>query len=323
MSLISELISSINQQKAGVPLPDGEKRFPNCLLESYGKKILAIPSRLFYMTDEAISGYHEQRKSSNLASEGLLLENSFILNNIKSRDQRVHLVDVGGGDGLRALNIVGNLLIQGTSVRYTCIDGSPNMIEMNRNNFLQTGITWAGKCIRFENFRGTKLDRSPNELQVVLFLGNNYGNFSVDDVADLLSHPNLNSDDLVIIGTDTPRSSIDGDFIINEFEKYSDDRMRMAVLKKLGLRRDELLDLYQYNSSKYQIEVYSLVKSSPSDIAFELNVEKGDIFLANVARRPPVEVLREELSPYFEVDILHDRDVDATLSLAICSPLGS
>ncbi|MEZ5704644.1 MAG: L-histidine N(alpha)-methyltransferase [Burkholderiaceae bacterium] len=210
-------------------------------------------------------------------SEGILLKGSSVLKSIASCRQAVHLIDVGGGDGLRALNIAENLIRQGTPVRYTCIDGSPSMLEMNRNNFFSTGISWSERCIRFEEFRDTDLDRRPSEVQLVLFLGNNYGNFSVEDVAEILSHPDLTSNDLVIIGTDTYRSSIDGDFVMNEFEKYSDDRMRMAVLSKLGLRRDELLDLYQYDRTRCQIEVYSLIKSTPANVAAGLNIEKGDI----------------------------------------------
>ena len=109
----------------------------------------------------------------------------------------------------------------------------------------------------------------------------------------------------MIIGTDIPADSDDGAFVLEEFLKYSDDRMRMNVLRELGLERQDIVDFIQYNDDRHQIEVYSVVKHDVRSKSLGFDFSQSDIILSNVARRPPIDVLRAELEEFFRVMIIN------------------
>ena len=116
----------------------------NVVSRKWGLSVLAIPSRLFYAFERAVDGYHHQRESSDLSAEAKLLENSEFANQIGQYGKPVHLIDIGGGDGLRAKCIAQYLQQSGLRVSYTCYDGSDVMMQKNRETFQPLGMNWNG-----------------------------------------------------------------------------------------------------------------------------------------------------------------------------------
>lgn len=314
-----QLFEALVRQRAGNNLLNGERRFPTSHFEDMGLPVLAIPSRLFYAFHASVEGYHGQREISNLFAEAKLLESNDFADRLQNGDHLIHIVDIGGGDGVRAKNIATYLLNSGRGVSYTCYDGSEVMLEKNQKTFEDVNILWHGLSGSFEDFNTNSDILNSNEQNIFLFLGNNYGNYTPLDIFEMFSHRYRGRNDLLIIGTDTPNDDCDGAFMLSEFMKYSDDRMRMGVFHQLGLQRTDLLDLFQYNKDRHQIEVYSIVKHDVKCEEHDFEFYNREIFLSNIARRPPITILEKELSEFFDVEVFKNADIDNTLALAICA----
>lgn len=314
----AELISALSRQQSGQLLENNERRFPRSGLEDLGVRVLAIPSRLFYAFEDAVDGYHVQRSVSDLTAEAKLLQESAFYDRISSDVRQVNLIDIGGGDGIRAKEVAKTLLDRGFSVNYICYDGSDVMIAKNKVTFIDVSTSWQGILGRFEDFTAAHdvLDRA-SDLNIFLFLGNNYGNYAPSDIHEMFTHTRAKRcRDILVIGTDAPHDASDGSFVLNEFLKYSDDQMRMGVFSEIGFNRRQISDLIQYNPNRHQVEIYVTVTSPLRDGLGGLSFERGDVFLANIARRPPVNVLKNELSDHFHVEVF--KGSNNSLALAIC-----
>ena len=315
---VRELTHLLELQRNGQPLPMDERRFPTSMLEDMRVPVLAIPSRLFYAFEEGIEGFHEQREQSNLHAEARLFATHILPKISDGSSQVLHFVDVGAGDGGRGRAITDAAKERGFSVRYTCYDGSSLMIGRNESTFSDCHVRWSAVKGRFEDFRNASILLKEDEINILLFLGNNYGNYDPEDIAEMLLHKQMRPRDLLLIGTDIPNDDHDGMFVLREFLKYSNDRMRMGVFRQLGLDREALRDFVQYNPDRHQVEVYCVVAQVPVHLSPTLDVRIGDVFLANVARRPTAAMLSAELSRHFVVEVFKNRDADPLLALAVC-----
>lgn len=316
------LVDSINFQISSGGLKNGEIRFPKSMFEDLGKRVVVIPSRLFYSFSSAVDGYHKQRERSDLSAESFLISDN--LNSIvdTQRFSSVHLIDIGGGDGVRGLRIAQSLRAQDLAVRYTNYDGSTIMLDKSKTLFEKNEISWNGVRGRFEDFKLNPIEETENELKLFLFLGNNYGNYASEDVISMFKHEQMRSEDALVIGIDTPCQETLDEFYLREIEKYHDDKMRMGLFSQLGFKRENLIDIIQVNREREQVEVYSLVSKKSS--LSELKIEGNDLFLANIARRPSLDNLKKELSEVFTVVILKNANsVEKQLTLAVCKLKGT
>ncbi len=315
--LCSTLIQALNFLKQKQSLQEGEIRFPACLLEKNATSVIPIPSRLFYSFAESVDGYHNQRKKSNLEVESLLLRDFISSKNKHLRNKHLHIIDVGGGDGVRGYHIAKMLQSFSIKIQYYCIDGSKTMIDKSCALFKSHNIPWIGYRSRFEDFANIKIKRAKDDIFLILFL-DNYLNYTPQDVKNILSHSTLTVNDIIIVGTKTPDTTVDSAFLIQEFIKYSDDKMRMGVFKELGFKRNDLLDFMVFNEKNSQIEIYTAIKST-SNMVTGLLLECGDIFLSNVARRPTQKLFVSELEAFYSVRALHNKNIDRYQTIAICT----
>jgi hypothetical protein len=315
----ADLIDALKRQKQGLALARAEKRFPKCSYEDMGVAVMAIPSRLFYAFENSVDGYHKQRQSSNLAAEGRLVS-KHIDTHLTHLPANISIIDVGGGDGIRGLAVADAFALLGKTVNYTCYDGSAVMLDRSAKLFKSHSYKWRGIQGRFEDFKNTDLNEADDRhAKIIMFLGNNYGNYSPDDIAEILTHKDFYAHDAIIIGTDVPQDENDGVFYIKEMTKYSDDAMRMGVFSQLGFERKNLCDFMQFDAKNHQVEVFSVVLHDVAVPDSDLSFSAGNVFLANIARRPPANVLAKELSDFFEVSVIKDAEIDSNLALAVCT----
>ncbi|MFN6945834.1 MAG: L-histidine N(alpha)-methyltransferase [Cytophagaceae bacterium] len=119
--------------------------------------------------------------------------------------EKLQLVDLGAGDGLKTKILINHFLKSGQNMVYSPIDISPDSIKYLLNNLRKEFPDLEGEGISADYFEGLKSLREDKKTKkLVLFLGSNIGNFDLKETMTFLKelHDSLNKDDLLLIGFD-------------------------------------------------------------------------------------------------------------------------
>lgn len=128
-----------------------------------------------------------------------------ILQKFLGADQRFKLIELGAGDGTKTKVLLDHFLKAGADFTYAPIDISQNVLDQ-----LGADLEESMPELHFEPIQGdyfhalADLNKDHDMKEVVLFLGSNIGNFSIEGAHQFLSQlgDNLSSGDLLLIGFD-------------------------------------------------------------------------------------------------------------------------
>jgi L-histidine Nalpha-methyltransferase len=144
--------------------------------------------------------YYLTESEKNIISQNALA----IAEKLSQYRKKIHLIELGPGDGSKIPIIIDALLDSGLSVRYAPLDISEQVVKNTANALSQTYPDMAIDGI-IADFRGQwHVETYPDELRLVVFLGSTIGNFPKHEwlkMAEEISN-NLQSGDFVLIGFD-------------------------------------------------------------------------------------------------------------------------
>lgn len=132
-----------------------------------------------------------------------------ICETIAERDDAFDLIELGAGDATKSIHLIKALLNNKIEFNYLPIDISANVI-----NNLEQKLPLEVPNLNMKGFIGdyfemlSQANAYSSRRKVVLFMGANIGNMTVDDAKGFCKklHDNLSADDLLIIGFDLKKN---------------------------------------------------------------------------------------------------------------------
>ena len=139
-------------------------------------------------------------------------EENLLVNNLDSyltklkKYKKIHIIDVGCGNGEPAIKILNQLFEDNFEVEYTAVDISKRMIEIDKDILLSKfpKMKHNTKVIDMdkENLSDvTVTTKSEDTVNLILFLGSTLGNYTKDTIILRQLYNSMSSGDLLMIGT--------------------------------------------------------------------------------------------------------------------------
>ena len=128
-----------------------------------------------------------------------------ILENFLGQDQQFRLVELGAGDGTKTKVLLDHFLKTGVDFSYAPIDISQNVLDQLGNDLKKSMPALQFEPIQGDYFHAlADLNKVHDMKEVVLFLGSNIGNFSIEGGVKFLTQlgSNLSTGDMLLIGFD-------------------------------------------------------------------------------------------------------------------------
>lgn len=128
-----------------------------------------------------------------------------ILKQFLGKDNAFKLIELGAGDGTKTKVLLDYFVKAGADFAYAPIDISQNVLDQ-----LSADLGQSMPALQLEPIQGdyfdalADLNKDHNAKEVVLFLGSNIGNFSIEGAQGFLNRlgENLSSGDMLLIGFD-------------------------------------------------------------------------------------------------------------------------
>jgi L-histidine Nalpha-methyltransferase len=184
------------------------KTFAKEINEGLSQSPKRISSKYFYNKrgDELFQSIMrmEEYYLTDAEFEILSLQKEEIAQAIKYSEGKFQLVEFGAGDGYKTKILLNYLLEMGANFEYVPIDISANALTQLCEDLASEMPDLKVNPLGKEYFKALD-DLKANELRkVVLFLGSNIGNFSLQVAQDFLKEisSRLNSNDLLLMGVD-------------------------------------------------------------------------------------------------------------------------
>jgi len=232
-------------------------------------------SKLWYLTSDQAQAYLDVEKSDKYKKDMIdpeieLLEEAIpkIKNSIVFGNE-VTIVDIGCGDGKKAIVPIQILKESHNKIKYCPVDISAYMVEraiekISKENSVDEIIDFQWNVSDFENMENvTKLLRRGGKELFMMFLGSTLGNFDPHDVLYALQN-SMEFGDSLLIGV-ALSENIDPVEIERAYASKYSDHFLGYVLTELGFDREDIEFGARYRHSR--VESY-----------FKINKEKIIIF---------------------------------------------
>ncbi len=117
---------------------------------------------------------------------------------------KLHIIELGAGDGSKTKYFIKGLRSYFTTLNYTALDISPNILVENKIQIEHFVSNVEIESIAGNYFNTFPLLKSDDTPKLVLFLGANIGNFSLENAIDFFSfiRNNLNRQDYFLVAFD-------------------------------------------------------------------------------------------------------------------------
>lgn len=120
-------------------------------------------------------------------------------------DETFKLIELGAGDGTKTKVLLNHFVRAGVDFTYAPIDISQNVLDILEEDLSQSIPELKVETAQGDYFEAlARLNKKHEAKEVVLFLGSNIGNFSIEGAHEFLGQlsANLSSGDLLLIGFD-------------------------------------------------------------------------------------------------------------------------
>ena len=281
-------------------------------------------SKLWYITPAQAQAFLDLEKSKDYQKEVIQKEIDLIKQNIEDitediKDKPINLVDLGCGDGKKAVIFLG-YLTDTTKLRYCPIDISSYMVEkaiakmktMNIKEIIK--LQW--NISDFENLENiTPLLRfGEYKDNLILLLGNTLGNFEIHELLYEIRSA-MKDDDLLLIGNglDTRHS----EDLIKAYKNAQIDSWLVKILTQIGLKKEDLEYGVRFRNSRVE-EYYTILKDTEiSFLGRTVKFNKGDQIITAVSYKYNRDDFMSFLKMYFSnVSLFTSKD--GTYALALC-----
>ncbi len=185
----SDIINGLHSTPKKLP----SKYFYDKIGDHLFQKIMAMPE--YYLTRCELDIF--KNKTQELA-ELLIPEN-----------EAFDLIELGAGDAMKSTYLLKYLLEKGVDFTYMPIDISGNILSILNNKLSNQFPSMKITCLEGDYFKMLQKAASlSNRRKVVLFLGSNIGNMTLEEAESFCLHlnRNLSSKDTVLVGFDLKKN---------------------------------------------------------------------------------------------------------------------
>jgi len=282
-------------------------------------------SKLWYLTPEQAQAYLDLIVTDEYKKRSSDYEKKLIKDSMEEFVQKigegpVNLIDLGCGDGLKALSFI-EALSKKTKVRYCPVDISSYMVSKAFKNIRELGnadevVEFKWNISDFDNIENisTALRVGGFRKNVFLLLGGTLGNFEFHDLTYNI-RSGMKSEDVLIIGQklgEEIEDSDEGGSIPKEQNKFFD-----YILTQLGLEPGEFE--LRRRVRNHRAENYYIIKKD-HEIDFkgrQIKLFEGDQIITGVSYYHSYKTFKEYLEIYFS-DYIIKTDEDKNYSLTLC-----
>jgi len=267
-------------------------------------------SKLWYLTPDQAQAYLDavekapDYKESMIDKEiNLLKKHMPEISEKLSKEDKIIMMDIGCGDGKKAIVPIEFLREKGKKVVYCPIDISGHMVEMAKRNISKLDIDelveFKWNISDFENLENvTPLLRRNKDGIFMLFLGSTLGNFEIHEVLYEIRE-SMGPRDCLLIGVSLASQKEKEDYAKAYKTEYA-DLFLGKVLEQLGFNRDEM----EYGSryKNHRVECFYTITKDKS-ISFQdkkIEFNKGDQVIVSVSYKYGKKELEEALNLYFD-----------------------
>ncbi|MEK6856280.1 MAG: L-histidine N(alpha)-methyltransferase [Nanoarchaeota archaeon] len=281
-------------------------------------------SKLWYLTPEQAQGFLDLEQGEDYKKDVIQKEIDLIKFNInevlkKIGNKPVNIIDLGCGDGKKAVLFVENLKGK-IKLRYCPIDISSYMVEKALDKIKKIN---AGEVVKFqwnisdfENLENVAnlLRMSDYKSNLFLLLGNTLGNFEINELLYEIGS-SMKKGDFLLIGNGLDNRHYDD--IVKSYNDPTFDDWLMNIIGQLGLEKKDVKFGVRFKNSR--VEMYYTILNDRKISFQDKNVyfAKGDQILVCVSYKYDEYDFRHFMRLYFG-DVKVYVSKDKSYALAMC-----
>jgi uncharacterized SAM-dependent methyltransferase len=281
-------------------------------------------SKLWYLkSDQAqafldLEGSEEYQKQVIQKEIDLLKDNMAVISK-EIEDESVNIVDLGCGDGKKALLFI-NKLKGKSRIRYCPIDISDYMVEKALSNIRDTDVEEVVKfqwnISDFENIENVSnlLRFGDFKKNFFLLLGNTLGNFEINELLYEI-RSSMKGGDYLLIGNGL--DNMDEEEIMKSYDNDHLNNLLFRTVKQLGLKKNQIKYGARFNNSRVEMYYTLLEDVEINFLDKTLKFEEGDQIIVAVSYKYTKKDFFGFLNLYFdEVDTWVSED--KSYAVALC-----
>ena len=281
-------------------------------------------SKLWYLTPEQAQGFLDLERGEKYRKDVIEKEINLIKGNMgdilkKVGKTPVNIIDLGCGDGKKAVLFVSNLKGK-VKMRYCPVDISGYMVEkaIDRIKKMNVGevVEFQWNISDFENLENiaSVLRKDEFKSNFLLLLGNTLGNFEINELLYEI-RSSMKDGDFILIGNGLDNRHHDE--ILGTYNDPNINEWLVKILMQVGFGEKDLKFGVRFKNSR--VELYytilndKLLKFQDKNIYFS----KGDQILVSVSYKYDDYDFKQIMKMYFD-DIKVYTSKDKAYALALC-----
>jgi uncharacterized SAM-dependent methyltransferase len=281
-------------------------------------------SKLWYLTPEQAQAFLDLEQSQDYQKDVIQKEIDLIEQNIgqiiKKVDKKpVNIIDVGCGDGKKAVIFIGHLKGK-IKMRYCPIDISDYMIDkaLERIKKINAGevVESQWNVSDFENLENIShlLKKGQFKNNFLLLLGNTLGNFEINELLYEIES-SMSEGDILLVGNGLDvRESNE---ILKAYSNPYLDSLLVKMLTQIGLSKDDVEYGARFRNSR--VEMYYTIKKDVKLTFLDksLYFSKGDQIVVALSYKYNKDDFKKYMKMYFD-DVKVYTSPDESYALALC-----
>ena len=284
-------------------------------------------SKLWYITPEQAQAYLDLVASEDYTQEIgpkelMLIKKHLSELMVVAGKEPLNIIDLGCGNGKKAIIFIENLKKEGVKLRYCPIDISGHMVDIALENIKKVDVDEVVKAqwniSDFENLANISplLRKKEYKKHFFLLLGNTFGNFETHELLYQIANA-MKEDDLLLIGNGLNNHKVEEDIVKACRENKGFDKFLGYIPLKLGLGKEDVEYDARFRNSR--IEFYYNIKNDKV-VSFQnkkVQFNAVDQIIVAIAYHYENKELLKYLKMYFN-DVKLYVSEDGSYGLALC-----
>lgn len=282
-------------------------------------------SKLWYLTPDQAQAYLDLEDSKEYDKNVIQKELDLLEQNMdrivkQVKGHAVNIVDLGCGDGSKAIIFINSLKEKGIKIRYCPIDISDYMVGKALDTVKRLNVGEVVECQwnisdfeNLENIIGLLRRQKPGP-NLFLLLGNTLGNFEINELMYEV-RSSMHEGDVLVIGNGLDNRKIED--ILKSYGTKEVDKFLGYIPNQLGLGKDDATLGVRFKNSR--VELYYALKKKKT-IKFqdkEVNFDIGDQIVVSVSYKYDKSDFKSFMNLYFDdVDVFISKD--NSYAIALC-----
>jgi len=283
-------------------------------------------SKLWYLTPEQAQAFLDLEKSQDYQQDVIQKEVDLINKHIcevvdKVEGGRINIIDIGCGDGKKAVLFIEKFNKEHTKIRYCPIDISNYMVTQAISRIKKLNIDevieFQWNISDFENLENVANLIKSEKLgdNLFLLLGNTLGNFEINELLYEI-RSSMECGEVLLIGNGLSGGVGKEEILKAYSNKFLDDLLSKTVTQ-IGFNKEDIEYGARFENSR--VEMFYTVKNNVkiSFLGKDVYFNEGDQIIVAVSYKYDKDEFKELLSLYFD-DVEVFTSEDNSYALALC-----